>query len=332
MISCIFTIDYEIYGNGAGSVQELIYEPTENLRAVFRKWGAPFVPFVEVAELDVIGSHGADPAIELVEKQIYEMRLEGCEPALHLHPQWYNATRSNGMWILDQTEYNLCTLPKERIIEIVERAIAYLRRVLKAPAFIPVSFRAGNWLFQPTQTAAQVLAGYGVKIDSSVFKGGVRHEHALDYRRALSNGYFWRFSDHVDVPDPNGALLELPIYARMTPLWNLTTGKRIAFERRSVSGARFGKKYYRLRDVMRLKHPLKLDFCRMTLTELTGMVEAVIREDELDPRQFRPLVAIGHTKELNDLGTVDAFLAYLRSRSIPVETLKAVHSRCVQRV
>ena len=27
MIECIFTIDYEIYGNGEGSLQQLVYEP-----------------------------------------------------------------------------------------------------------------------------------------------------------------------------------------------------------------------------------------------------------------------------------------------------------------
>jgi len=29
MIDCIFTIDYEIYGNGEGSLRELVYEPTQ---------------------------------------------------------------------------------------------------------------------------------------------------------------------------------------------------------------------------------------------------------------------------------------------------------------
>ena len=51
MIECIFTLDYEIYGDGTGSLKELVYEPAEQLKAIFRKWNACFVNFVDVAEL-----------------------------------------------------------------------------------------------------------------------------------------------------------------------------------------------------------------------------------------------------------------------------------------
>ena len=64
MIECIFTIDYEIYGNGEGSLRELVYEPAEKLMAIFRKWNARFVAFVEVAELEMIEAKGTDPAID----------------------------------------------------------------------------------------------------------------------------------------------------------------------------------------------------------------------------------------------------------------------------
>ena len=52
MIKCIFTLDYEIYGNGTGALKELVYEPTERLMQVFDKWGARFVNYVEVAEFE----------------------------------------------------------------------------------------------------------------------------------------------------------------------------------------------------------------------------------------------------------------------------------------
>lgn len=35
MLECIFTIDYEIYGNGEGSLKELVYEPAKHLKAIF---------------------------------------------------------------------------------------------------------------------------------------------------------------------------------------------------------------------------------------------------------------------------------------------------------
>src|SRR4051812_4633060 len=36
MIECIFTIDYEIYGNGTGSLRDLVLEPAARLADLFR--------------------------------------------------------------------------------------------------------------------------------------------------------------------------------------------------------------------------------------------------------------------------------------------------------
>jgi hypothetical protein len=330
MIECIFTLDYEIYGNGEGSLSELVYEPAEQLMSIFRKRNARFVPFVEVAELEKMEAEGADSAIELVKKQIREFYRDGFELGLHLHPQWFNARYQSGKWLLDYSEYNLCTLPHDRIVQIVDRSIAYLRNVSGSQDFTPFSFRAGNWLFQPTQPAAEVLAERGIKVDSSVFKGGLQHQHKLDYRPALRNGDYWRFSDSANVPDPQGSLLEMPIYTRMVPAWKMFTAKRVGLQRKGSSAAQTGKnKLYRMLDLLRVRHPLKFDFCRMTLDELTRMVDMVIREDEKDPTLFRPMVAIGHTKDLVDFETVEAFLSFLAEKGITVATFKTAYEKCV---
>jgi hypothetical protein len=329
MIECIFTIDYEIYGNGKGSLRELVYEPAERLMATFRKWKASFVTFVEVAELEMLKAKGTDKAIDLVEHQLRDFYREGFELGLHLHPQWYNARYEKGIWLLDYSEYNLCTLPRERIVQIVDRSIAYFRKVLGVADFTPLSYRAGNWLFQPTRTAAEVLVERGIKVDSSLFKGGLQHQHKLDYRRALRNGYYWRFTDDTNVPDPQGALLELPIHTQMVPTWKMLTTKRVGLQRKGSSSAQTGKKrLYRLMDFLRFRYPLKLDFCRMTINELIRMVDTVIKEDQRNPTSFRPIVAIGHTKDLVDFETVESFLSYLGRKGIAVSTFKEVYHRC----
>lgn len=329
MIDCIFTIDYEIYGNGEGSLRELVYEPTERLMALFGKWVAHFVAFVEAAELEMIKAQGTDSSINPVEQQIRDLHRGGFEIGLHLHPQWYNARYHNGRWHLDYSEYNLCTLPRERIGQIVDRSLSYLRRVLDTPDFTPVSFRAGNWLFQPTRSAAEILSERGIRVDSSVFKGGLQHQHKLDYRRALTNGPYWMFTESVDIPDPKGTLLELPIHTQMVLPWRMLTAKRVGLQRQGFSGAQNGKnRLYRMLDLLRVRHPLKFDFCRMTLDELTSMMDSVIQEDQENPTSFRPIVAIGHTKDLVDFETVEAFLSYLHRRGIGGSTLEKVYQKC----
>lgn len=329
MIECVFTIDCEIYGNGRGSLRELVYEPLQQLVAVFNKWNARFVAFVEVAELEMIESRGTDKTVDLVNRQIEKCYREGFEIGLHLHPQWYNAVYTEGRWLLDYSEYNLCVLPRQRIVQIVERSLGFLRNVLGVADFTPISFRAGNWLFQPTKAAANVLTEQGIKVDSSVFKGGLQHRHKLDYRRALRNGYYWNFSDQVDVRDPDGVMIEIPTYTQMVPFWRMLTTKRIALQNRSVSDVKqSASRLQRLPDYLRLRYPLKFDFCRMTVDELIRMLSSVIHEDRDDPTTFRPIVAIGHTKDLTGFETVEAILDYLGKQQIPVSTFEQVYPKC----
>jgi hypothetical protein len=329
MIECVFTLDYEVLGNGEGSLQDMIYAPADRLAATFLKHSARCVLFVEAAELDVIEAAGTDPAIDRVKRQLQSLHDGGFELGLHVHPQWYRGRYRNGRWLLDYDEYNLSTLPSERIGDIIDQAIGYLRRVLGDADYRPFSFRAGNWLFQPTQSIAQALIERGIKVDSSVFKGGLQHRRRLDYRPALKNGYWWPFRQDVNVPDPRGTLLEFPVYTTMVPLWRMLTAKRIGLQQRSLTQAQPAKdRLFRLWDYCRLRHPMKLDFCRMTPKELGDSLARELRQDQENPSLYRPIVAIGHTKDLTDVDTVDAFLSFLRSNGIPVRSFKDVARKC----
>jgi hypothetical protein len=331
MIEFVFTIDYEIYGNGTGALRDLVYEPAMRLRDVFLKWNARFVNFVEVAEFEKIEACGTDPTIYLVKNQVKSLYQDGFEIGLHLHPQWYNARYEGGRWVLDSSEYNLCTLPPSRIAQIADRALNYLRYVVDRPDFKPLSFRAGNWLFQPTQTAANILAQNGIRIDSSVFKGGLQHNFTLDYRRALRNGYYWPFNCDVNQPNPVGPWMELPIHTEMVPFWTMATSKRMGFSNGTgTAGRSIKQRLNRARDLLRLRYPRKLDFCRMTLHELTSTLEGVIKVDRQEPGVYRPIVAIGHTKDLTDLETVDSFLSFLRTNGIAVATFETVYSKLLK--
>ena len=331
MIRCIFTLDYEIYGDGTGSLKELVYEPTACLTRLFQRFGARFVNFVEVAELERIEEAGSDQAIGLVKEQVRELYRCGHEIALHLHPQWYNARFEGHRWLLDYSEYNLCTLAPCRISELVDRSVSYLAGLVGNGGFKPLAFRAGNWLFQPTQNAAMELSRRGVLLDSSVFKGGLQHNHSLDYRPAMKNGYYWQFSADVNVPDPTGAWVELPIHTEMVAPWRMGTSKRIAIGN-SFRGARgvVRKKAGRALDFLRLRYPRKFDFCRMTFDELASMMNRLLALDEKEPETLKPVVAIGHSKDLGDFETIEAFLAFLSEKKVQVATFDTVYNELLR--
>ena len=83
----------------------------------------------------------------------------------------------------------------------------------------------------------------------------------------------------------------------------------------------------RLRDFLRFKYPLKFDFCRMMHDELKLMVDELRSTDRAEPSTWKPIVGIGHTKDLSDPDTVDRFLTYLDSHSIRVSTFTDVYPR-----
>ncbi len=329
MIECIFTIDYEIFGNGSGSLRELVYEPAETLRGIFQKRKKRFVVFAEVAEFEMIEGKETDPDIELIKQQMIKFHQDGFEVGLHIHPGWYNAVHSNGNWILDYSEYNLSDLPKQRIEQIIDRAISYLRKLLDSVDYAPLSFRAGHLLFQPSRNLATVLADRGVKVDSSLYKGGLWHQHNLDYRRALENGYYWRFTESINEPDSKGILLELPIYTQMVPTWRLMTAKRVNLQRKGASTSDTGKKLFsRMTDYLRFRYPLKFDLGQMTGQELTNTVDNICRDDAHDPSSYKPVVVIAHTKELTDFQNVEYLLSYLERKGIALSTFKETCDRC----
>ncbi|MDI6698989.1 MAG: hypothetical protein QME85_08645 [Candidatus Saccharicenans sp.] len=331
MLDFIFTVDYEIYGNGSGSLDELVYKPAKRLIDLFSVYDSNLVFFIEAAELEMMESVGSDPAIDLVLFQIKEIRKLGHEIGLHIHPQWYKGRFQNGQWILNYDEYNLCLLPEERISEIIRRAISFLRDKLDDPSFIPLAYRGGNWLMTPSDIISRILYNEGVRIDSSVFKGGYQYSTGLDYRRAPADLFYWRFSNDVLTPDSHGPMLELPVFTKMIPLWKFMRGKRLALEKSSASTDSFLNKIKRrFRDFMRWKVPVKLDYCRLSYNELLYITKEIIRADRDKPDEYRPIVLIGHTKDNPDNSIIEHYLAFLKCQELRITTFGPVFEQIVK--
>src|SRR5580700_8658122 len=126
----VFTLDYEIYGNGSGSLRDLVLDPTERLAEIFAEFDVPFVVFAEAVEFAKIEEAQCDPDSAGVRAQIRDLHSAGHEIALHLHPWWANARYEDGRWILDWSERVISALAPDRIETIVTDAIQYLREAL----------------------------------------------------------------------------------------------------------------------------------------------------------------------------------------------------------
>lgn len=323
MIHFIFTLDYEIYGNGQGSLKELVYGPTQKLINLFNEYDYKFVNFIEVAELIKIKEYDSDPYISKVENQIQEMYSNGFEIGLHIHPQWFNASFNGTAWNLDYDEYNLCKIGKGKIDKYIKICIRYLKSLL-GRNYNPVSFRAGGWLIQPTVNIYQTLIDSGIQVDSSVFKGGLSRYYGLDFRKSIGNGYYWKFSNDVNAEDKRGKLIEIPIYTKMVHPWKMISQNRIAVMNKSKKKTKMIEKLYKWGDRLRIKYPQKFDFTKMTFEELRSMTDEIILEDKPTPSILKPIVLIGHAKNLPKLSEIRKFLSYVRKKKPPVTTFSKI--------
>ena len=326
MIHLIFTLDYEIFGNGEGSLEELVYEPTNNLIELFNKFNCKFVNFVEAAEFEKIKKFQTDRFIQNVEEQIRELYQAGYEIGLHIHPQWFDAIFNIDKWNLNFNEYNLCNISKEKREKYFSQSIEYLKAIL-GREYNPVSFRAGGWLIQPTEKIYDVLVSNGIKIDSSMFKGGLYHYYGLDFRKSQRNGFFWKFSKDVNTEDKFGKVYEIPCYTKMVYPWKMISKQRLAINRVS-STHRVNKveKFYNFYDRLRFKYPQKFDFTKMYFRELKAMIDELIVEDNITPTILKPIVLIGHPKNLPNINEIDKFLSYVQMKKLKVSTFNDLMS------
>lgn len=328
MLDFIFTIDYEIYGNGKGSLKELVFEPSSKLIGIFKKHKLNLVFFIEVAELEMIEASSADPFLNPVKEQINFLKENGFEIGLHIHPQWYRGRFSNGSWQLDYKEYNLSLLEENRIKEILTRSLNYLRSLVNDPQLTPIVYRAGNWLINPASKIAPILSSLGIKIDSSVYKGGYQRYTGVDFRHAPKKMYYWEFSSDANVPEKPGVLIEMPIYTKLIPTWKFFRGRRLSLEKSSQSSESFNKLFLRrLSDFFRWKVPVKFDFCRLNYQELKKITDDLIEIDKKNPLEYKPIVLIGHTKDKPDAYTIDLFLNYLKENNIRITSFSEAYRK-----
>ena len=108
-LNLILTADYEVYGNGSGSVPNCLIKPTEDLIEVCNAFNVPVTFFVDVCELwafEEVEKNGMwdmdfSPS-GLIKNQLSNAVSKGHDVQLHFHPQWLDYEYlKNGNWKLE---------------------------------------------------------------------------------------------------------------------------------------------------------------------------------------------------------------------------------------
>jgi hypothetical protein len=320
----LLTVDYEIFGNGAGDVRQHMVEPTERMARICEKYSVPLTIFFEVEEYvafcrqarELERMLGYDPA-RLIRDQVRSLALRGHDFQLHLHPQWYEAKLEDRRWKLGV---------KATVDDLFESSEETDRYICVRKALLEeltdgrqvIAYRAGAFSARPGEKLLAALAANDIKFDSSVVRG-LFHEtdsYHLDYRNVNNSKRLWRVSDDVTREDPNGAVWEVPIHSVPVRRYRQLSVSRLrakfsnnipkSQQRQTVQ--RFLRPRQPVRTLTALFDPvpLKLDFHNQTPAEFCRMIASAEFGNGFGP--VDALVAIGHTKEHVDDRTFESLV------------------------
>ena len=106
--------DWELRGNGLGSVYDLQYKPVKKLMDLYERLGVNATFNIEVMQQLAFNKYSSK--VQKIDKEtkiwidsVLQMFERGFDIQLHIHPQWHNAEYIDGFWKLDK-RWNIGTI------------------------------------------------------------------------------------------------------------------------------------------------------------------------------------------------------------------------------
>lgn len=340
LIHLILSLDYEIFGNGAGDVMQDVARPTGRLLDICDRHGAKMTILFEVGEYwafercaDRLRREWGYSPSQIMRDQTVEAVQRGHDVQLHLHPQWIGAEYGDDGWRLQNSYWRLADLPdglgdEKRLASITgalfrgKQTLEEMIRPTKAD-YECICFRAGGFYAQPSQFIIQAMKRVGLKVDSSVVRGYRRTGSlAVDYSRVeISEAAWWTTDTELtEQGRPGENVIELPVSSRMEPYWNnfklakiRAALRRRQIERAHLNGGGNGDGYgmssvpsYRtILSKLLSRHASTFDFCKLSCKDMLNRIR------EVGEGQNRPVVMIGHSKDFLNDEEFDEFLSVL---------------------
>lgn len=336
MLKAIFTLDFEIHGNGDGCSHALMVEPTDRMLREFDVYGAKLTIMADIGEIlkfkQYAEEYGRDDYhYDEIVAQLRDAIRRGHDVQLHIHSSYFNAYYEQGRWVQDWSEYDFAKLGWERMNEMVRSGKDFLESLLRPvdPNYRCHVFRAANWSVYPSRTVTRTLINNGIQIDTSVFKYGRRDGRVnFDYAAALSSVVPWRVDENdICARSDTGKLWEFPIYSERRGIGAFITPQRIyraLLERRHKlldgSGGnprgfptvQTQRSSYDSWNWLTRQHAWKADFNQCSGRQLIRSLERAETKYARNETEL-PFVLIGHSKlfsRLNEL-SLRPFLEYV---------------------
>jgi len=228
MINLMFHDDWEIYGDGTGNPDLLMFDPAKRILDICDTYGAKYTFYGEVGQqlcmLDAPEKSKWRMYASTWEHILKDAIRRGHDVQLHFHPVWSGAVLQNNVWDLDYSRWNTGTLDYDILDEWIGKGTTYLRNLLKRirPDYDVLSFRAGGWMCQPSMNLFRALTKHGIKCDVTVMKGRYKeyeNDGKVDFRDAYSSIKPWEADPGNFARKREGTgFWQIPVYSELTRL------------------------------------------------------------------------------------------------------------------
>lgn len=318
----IFTLDYELYGDGSGDVFEHMIKPTEELLQLFGETAIKITIFFEVIEYwrlkeewekgNTMG-YSNNP-ISAIDNQIRKAIQDGHDVQLHLHPQWLGAEYKNDKWIGDEHNYRLSKYRNTKNVSLealIKSGAETLERIIcpVKSGYQCLALRAGWYNVDPGYEIIEAMKSCGLMADSSVVPGAFNEGDIADYdfREVPEDLPFW-YTDSEDMrktaeAEEKKGILELPVFSiNMRRIWKLKPKGLLSrfLKKRNTSEAR-ERQIKKLSRKEKLKYLFQnecftWDFCNSSRAVNASAFRKLKSLAGSQDDGFRPVVLIGHSK------------------------------------
>ena len=313
-LQLIFTLDYEIFGDGTGNVNREQIIPTNQLLDIFEQYNAKLTLFFEYGQYlgyeKFASEHNSFEADnQLIVKQLKDVIERGHDVQFHYHPTWNKAKYENGEISLDSNLFDISDLDEPEIEEILTSGKSFLEDLLKSInlEYECNSFRAGAWSMKKPSKVLPILKKCGFKCDSSVvpnakFSSTYGNFDYSDSPKDFGSWYIDTSSNSlIKIADSND-FLELPIYTKKTTAAFTKYFNQHYFKSRKIV-SRFYKTKISEQSMSKVDKLKKIigrnyymaDFNTMSHKILLDMIDDVYQQHK-DTDVTIPLVLIGHSK------------------------------------
>ncbi|HMF57044.1 MAG TPA: hypothetical protein VK619_11940 [Pyrinomonadaceae bacterium] len=345
-IHLCLTHDWELRGNGSGSIEEIQFAPLRRLLEIYSRHAVRTTLFAEaMQQLAFRRFEEKWPELKTLADEwdalVRESYERGHDVQLHTHPQWQGARYEQGHWLLD-ADWSMLNYEPEAAYAMLFECKEYLENLLRTidPSYRCLVFRAGSLSIAPSPHALNLLVELGITCDTSI-SGGLHHDtwHVqLDYRNCEEDflPFYPVMTDARRVSEKPERIICVPIHhfyasRRATFKRHFALARKKITRRLSTSsetgktGDNYGgqewkeKRHSRLPALLyeqvaapylRGKHFVS-DVARLSYPLLSEMLESIRRRASETGLGDVPIVLTNHPKEIRDFAPIERFIAEL---------------------